>query len=279
MEHTKRLLTFVILVAVLCAQFAAPLSSRTAQTMDDVIDTSAPPEGYSPRLSEPRTLDGVTQTADILLIQTAWPWDSDADVQVLNALGYAYDIVDMDAIGSVNIFSYPVVLVVNDQVQAFYDSYAAQVTAFENYVINGGTLVFFAASDGWAGGTLNAPLPGGVDVVTPDYEEYNYIVTGGHPIVTAELSDGIALVDSDLLSNYCSHGHFESLPAGTVTIFRDDDGTPTMIEYPLGSGKVIASTNTWEHAWANDRLFGVKALDDVFLYAFTGGWLPQTTSG
>lgn len=96
---------------------------------------------------------------------------------MLSALGYAYDIVDMSNISQVDLFRYPVILIVNDQVQAFYDQYAAQVAAFEKYVENGGTLVFFASSDGWAAGTLQANLPGGVSITTPWYENYNFIAT------------------------------------------------------------------------------------------------------
>ena len=266
----KRLLSLSVLILLLISPVHDFVNAEIIdpQSIDD-LSSAVAPAGYSPRYVQ----EDINQRsgADILLIQTALPWDSDADMVVLNSLGYSYDIVDMYNIDSVNLFNYPVILIVNDQVQEFYDAYASRVSEFENYVSAGGVLVFFAASDGWAMGTLNAPLPGGVEVITPYYEYYNYIAAPNHPIATAILSDNVPLEDSDLYNTYCSHGYFTSLVPNTTIIF-DVTNLPTMIEYPLGNGKVIASTNTWEHSFTyDDNYFGDKALDDVFLYAFSEG--------
>ena len=232
------------------------------------------PEGYQLSRVQSR-LASNAGGSDILLIQTSLPWNSSANTQVLAELGYTYDVVDMRNIDGVDLFRYPVMLIVNDQVQAFYDQYAQQIAAFENYVSNGGLLVFFAASDGWAEGTLLAPLPGGVRLTTPAYENYNYVVNSNHPIVSRQLSEGISLSNGDLFSNYCSHGYFSGLPPGTNVILEESHGQPTLIEYPIGTGRVIASTQTWEHNWAyhiGDDGYGPfarKALDDLFLYAFS----------
>ena len=108
---------------------------------------------------------GATTEDDILLIQTSDPWErSDhyvgsnwydgitSDTMVLDSLGYSYRIATWDDIdsGAVNVFAYPVVLIVNDQVQAFYDEYAAHVADFRAYVEAGHTLLFFSAGWGWA---------------------------------------------------------------------------------------------------------------------------------
>jgi len=268
-------------------------TSSTAHGDKIVIYNTAPQQ-------ELGTISAVT-TEDILLIQTSDPWErSDhyvgnnwydgitADTMVLNSLGYSYRIATWNDInsGMVNIFAYPVVLIVNDQVQAFYDSYAAHVTDFENYVSSGHTLLFFAAGYGWADGELDAPLPGGISwnlSGMADVAERNVIVNSSHPIVSAQLSNRIPLTDNDLYSNYCSHGWFSSFPAGTNVILREsvaEGNNPTLIEYRLGSGKVVASTLTWEHNWSyhtgGDQYgaFARKALDDVFLYALSGGTVP-----
>lgn len=240
-------------------------------------------------------------SADILLIQTNDPWESDdhyvgnnwydgitSDTEVLDELEYTYDIATWGEIsGGLDIFSYPVVLIVNDQVQEFYDEYAAHVTEFEAYVASGGTLVFFAAGWGWAGGELESDIPGGVEWNLTDESDaanYNLVVDRSHPIVTAELSNGVRLTDADLYSNYCSHGWFSSLPAGANVILQEstaEGGQPTLVEYSIGDGKVVASTLTWEHNWSyhtGDDEYGTfarKALDDVFLYAFSGGITPS----
>ncbi|MBN1876658.1 MAG: hypothetical protein JXA33_20700 [Anaerolineae bacterium] len=240
------------------------------------------PKGYVP-ISTQRSVKAVANGADILLIQTALPWNSDANTQVLDSLGYTYDIVDMGNIGTVDMFSYPVVLIVNDQVQAFYDQYAAQVTTFEAYVSSGGVLVFFAAGAGWAGGVLTSPLPVGVTWVD-GYDPTNHIEDSAHAIVTGILSGGNVewggpLTNNDLTGNYCSHGYFSNVPADAHVILASDIwNEPTLMEYSFGGGKVIASTLTWEAYWAwypgKGGSFAKKALDDVFLYAFSGGTTP-----
>ena len=218
-------------------------------------------------ISESRILN----TADVLIIQNYWPWDSLADTVVLDSLGYSYSIAtwtDIDN-GIVDIYNYPAILLVNDQDDAYYSAYASHVTAIETYVSSGHTLIFFAADWGWNAGTLTAPLPGGVS-----YNQLsslnNYIENSTHPIVTAENSDSIPLTDSDLIGNACSHGYFTNLAGDTGVILRETDaGGPTLIEYPLGSGHVIASTLTWEWAYylSASYPFALKALDDLFLYA------------
>lgn len=242
----------------------------------------------------------VDEIADILLIQTNDPWEREdhyvgdnwydgitSDTEVLDSLGYTYNIADWNDISSglVDIYQYPVILIVNDQIQEFYDSYATHVTEFEEWVASGHTLVFFAAGFGWAGGALNAPLPGGVIAMNAsDYASYNVITDLNHPIVTNELSQMIPLVNEDLYSNYCSHGYFTNLVSGTNVVFREsvlEGNFPTMIDYSYGSGRVIASTLTWEHNWSyyttEDAIYGIfarKSLDDVFLYAFSYGVAP-----
>jgi len=294
----KASIPIMIIVSLMASPSAAqtPFVKQTPPaitTSSDIRNEKTITYAASPRKQLSTT---AVTTEDILLIQTSDPWESSdhyvgnnwydgitADTLVLDSLGYTYRIATWDNInqGTVNIFAYPVILIVNDQVQAFYDSYAAHVTDFENYVSSGHTLVFFAASDGWAGGRLNANLPGGVHVVTPWYEYNNYIVDSSHPIVSGQLSGGDILMNADLYSYYCSHGYFTSLPANATTILEESHNYPTLVEYRLGNGRVIASTQTWEHNWAYHTgsdgygTFARRALDDVFLYAFSGGTVPS----
>jgi len=260
----KSLFTFILIF----------LLSSIVFSQKKYSSVEAPPN-YYPKYIQSKIL---STDADILLVQTSLPWDSHANTEVLNKLGYTYSIADMSNIDNINLFDYPVVLIVNDQTQTFYNQYADQKSDFEEYVQNGGSLLFFAASYGWAGGILNANLPGEIEVVIEQnggqvLDEYNYVVDFEHPIVTGELSDNNNLSDSDLFSNYCSHGYFTSLPENTNIILKEKDDYSTLIEYRLGKGKVVASTLTWEHAYDRNRGFA-KSLDDVFLYMFSEGYNP-----
>jgi hypothetical protein len=277
---TQKFFNLWVIFALVLSLFNS-ISVKVSHAQENTAPSSiTAPEGY--KLIQPQIMSGTSNSADILLIQTALPWASDADMQVLNSLGYTYDIVDMSNIGNVNLFSYPVILIVNDQVQAFYDEYAAHVTDFESYISSGHTLVFFAAGYGWAGGVLNAPLPGGI-TWNFDYLWNDYIINSTHPIVTDQLSEHVPLTNGDLYSNFCNHGWFSNLPANTDVILSespDNENNPTLIEYQLGKGRVIASTLTWEHNWLYHTgydgygSFARKSLDDVFLYAFSGGTVP-----
>jgi hypothetical protein len=274
-------LRFAVAISILISLIFPSLSGAASVSPQTTgpTDTTVAPKGYVPagQISNAAPHAGV---ADVLLIQTAIPWNSTADTQVLDSLGYSYDIVDMSNIGGVDLFSYPVILIVNDQVQAFYDQYAAQASAFESYVSAGGILVFFAAGAGWAGGQLTTPLPGGV-TWQYGYDPGNHIADAAHPIVTGVLSGGDAdwggpLTDADLVGNYCSHGYFTELPQSSHVILESNIwNLPTLAEYSIGKGRVIASTLTWEAYWAwypsYGGAFAKKALDDVFLYAFSGG--------
>lgn len=278
----QKLLSICIVLGLIFSFFSnGTVSVSFAQERDDSLSTSTAPNEYTLKKVQTGLQKSITGGADILLIQTAQPWGSDADMQVMDSLGYSYDMVDMSNIGNVSLSDYPVVLIVNDQVQEFYDQYASQITQFESYVSSGGILVYFAAGAGWAGGQLNAPLPGGATWVY-GYDPNNHIEDYDHPIVTGLLSGenvdwGGALTDNDLVGSYCSHGYLTNLPEGFHTILSSNIwDQPTLVEYGLGNGKVIASTLTWEAYWAwnSGGNFAKKALDDVFLYAFSGNIVP-----
>jgi len=272
---------------------------QTGVGMAFSFDSSTPPAGYKPQKGIKTQFQIVSEggTPDILLIQTAIPWASNADTQVLDALGYSYNEIDITEVPNTNIDDYQVVLIVNDQVQSFYDNYALNYDKFENYVMNGGTLVFFACDHGWAAGDNYTDLPGHIEV-GDRYSPYNIISNPNNPIVTQELVDHVLLFgyqnvpinDADLYGNYCSHNYFveNTLPSGSDIVFRtnDSDKFPTFVVYKLGNGYVIGSGNTWEaaFAWWNRSIpsiysFG-RALPDVFKYAFSiaGGHKAQGVS-
>ncbi|NLD48373.1 MAG: carboxypeptidase regulatory-like domain-containing protein [Clostridiaceae bacterium] len=134
---------------------------------------------------------------------------------------------------------------------------------------------------GWAKGRMNDALPGGVQLAPVTNDNYNIIEDYSHPIVTGELTDKNPLKDGDLYSNYCSHREFieSTLPQGSKVILRaKNSNRPTLVEYPYGQGKVIASGLTWEHNYhyyesvlapRNYGGFAVKALDDYYAYGIS----------
>lgn len=224
-------------------------------------------------------LKPVEKNASVLLIQDNLPWADDVNTRLLKDLMArgtvaSFNIIRSSALDTFDLTQYGVVMIANDQTTAMYSRLSVNNTKLENYVRAGGTLIYGACDEGWGGcGSLTAALPGGV-MTGNYYSVHNYIVDALHPIVTGVKTDGRSLRDELLKGNYCSHTYFDrtTLPAGTNIILRDANGNPTLVEYTLGDGTVIASGLTWEYFYVRNH-FGMStnyskyAFDDMITYA------------
>lgn len=210
----------------------------------------------------------------VLLVYDDLPWESRANEIVLEQLGLPYRRIGTAQLGQVNLWDYKLAIIANDQDSATYEGVKEFRDALDLFINLGGVVVFGAADGGWADGHFDWELPGGV-VKHLDYDNYNHIAEGAedHPIVTGILTDGTPLTDEDLYSSYCSHDYFdeETLPRNTTVIFRSSkNDAPTLVEYPLGSGHVIASGLTWEYTYTQTSgYFSTRAMDDLFAYAWS----------
>jgi len=208
----------------------------------------------------------------VLVLQKANPWGFTSHVDLLTSLGYAPTVADWSQVGTgagqVHMADFHFIYIASSQPQSFYDAYAVRSSELAAWVAGGGRLMFSVCSQSY---NTVAALPGGV-LTHQTLQENNYVVTASHPIVTGELSDGIALTDADLVGTYCSHVDLSTLPAGAIVILRDSVG-PTLVEYTYGTGTVVASGLTWEFYSVNGSLGGTgsfarRAYDDLILYAF-----------
>ena len=209
--------------------------------------------------------------ADVLIIQDGFPWRSNAAETVLNNLDIVYDKMTAQEAQNADLSIYKMIYVSNDQNTAFYNIMFEIKGKLDTFVYNGGTLIYGVCDSGWSSGISQKIIPGDVMIKEVYYSYNNYITDATHPIVTAELSDGVALTNVDLYNNYASHRYFDvdTLPLNTKVILNAGENKPTLIEYPIGKGVVIGSTLTWEHSYSNSaNRFGQKAFDDLFLYAY-----------
>lgn len=223
-----------------------------------------------------------TNDNKVLLLQSRNPWDTATNDTLLQQLNINYEKVAIDSATELDFSKYKMIMVADDQDNAFYSTLSKIRTKLEQYVMDGGTLLYGVCDSGWAGGTSDLLIPGDVELNSVYYSYYNYIQDSDNPIVTGKLSDGIALQNSDLYNNYCSHRSFkkDSLPADTDIILVNENKDPTLVSYPIGSGVVIASALTWEHCYAyNHGRFGEKAYDDLILYAYHNVAKSETVSG
>jgi len=210
---------------------------------------------------------------DVLLIQSVLPWSSNANEIVLKQLGVTYDKLTAEQALNVDLLDYRLIIVANDQTNSVYRAIAQLKIELESFANNGGTLLYGVCDGGWSSGTSDVYIPGNLEIVRY-YNNNNYIADAEHPIVTALYSNKIPLVNSDLISNYCSHTYIKpaSLPQNANIILNAGENYPTLVEYHIGKGLTIASCLTWEHGYSFGRNFAIKALDDLFLYALNAAY-------
>jgi hypothetical protein len=134
------------------------------------------------------------------------------------------------------------VIIGGDQTTSFYTTYTSNKATFDNFVDDGGSMLWIACDEGWQAGDFTSTLPGGV-TWSDSYENYNDIVYFEHP-VTKNFPEQI-------YGNYASHGGFDNLDTlvgnGALTnlmtyVVEDYRGLPTYVEYRAGLGKMLATT-------------------------------------
>ncbi len=213
--------------------------------------------------------------SNVLLVQDRLPWDSSANATMLKALadnGYigGWNVITSSQLSTIELYNYDLVYVANDQTTSTYNNIKAASAVIAEFAENGGAVIYGSADHGWASGEISYTFPGGVGK-TNYYSNYNYIMDSVNPVVTAELTGGTALTDSLLYNTYCSHTSFTNLPEGANVILVDGKGNPTLVEYDYGSGFVMLSGLTWEHAYLRNLVgstsFAKCVYDDMIVYA------------
>ena len=226
--------------------------------MAERMSTKERPESFSSQAVTPNIKLSANGNR-VLLFKDVNPWQTTSNEDALTALGISYDLATSAQMATADLDLYDVVIIASDQPQSFYDVFDANLSRFSNYVSGGKVLEFHGCDNGWESGFWNI-LPGGTTHERCS-DDYNYIADPSHPIVAG-------LTDADLVGSSASHDHFLTLPGSTTIITTDDVGLPTTIEYPFGSGTVIATCMTYEFAY--DRAWGfAPMLSNTITYALS----------
>ena len=220
--------------------------------------------------------------ANVLLVQDRFPWSENNNVSLLTKMkadGYITDwsLTTTANFGSVDLSQYSVILIANDQTTATYNQLARLADSLYAFAAAGGTVIYGACDNGWAGGNISHSLPEGVEKDNY-YSRHNYIVDTDHAIVTGVLTDGKSLTNQLLYGNYCSHTAFErsTLPVDANVILQDANGDATLVEYSVGNGHVILSGLTWEFYYTRgaydyrlNTTYTKNVYDDLVVYALS----------
>ncbi len=177
------------------------------------------------------------------VFQDAYPFWSTIVTETLAANGIPYEVHNSTEFGTLDFNRFKMILIPTDQTQSMIDAYAVYTAKFESYVAAGGFLAFFATEPGSNGGILNVPLPGGMVYVWYNGgESFNDVDDPSHPVMAG--------VSNPFQGDWASAGYFTNLPTGAKVIASEHDrGQPTIVEYPIGEGLVIALTMPVEGEW------------------------------
>ena len=255
---------FAVLVTLALLFTFAPIVVRAENDSADPFAVFVPDETQN--AARPFAAMSAAGGKKVLLIQDDLPWSSAANFTVLDIIGANYDVVSYSAAATADFYKYSVIITSNRQTSGVLEQLALMKGKFEQYVNDGGILIFGIC---YFESTVNYAIPGNV-VTVWELDTNNRIADSSHPIVTGVLSDNVQLTDNRLYGGQCSHIYFQpsSFPAGTHVILQNTNNNPTLIEYPLGKGMVIASGLAWEHNYtfyANNG-FSTIAMDSYFLY-------------
>ncbi len=225
---------------------------------------------------------GAGSANHVKLFLDMYPWYSTATVQVLEGLGFiegtgpdTYEILSSTSMSWAELVpGEDLVIIVNDQPQGFYDSYAANQIRFNNFVYMGGSLLWEACDQGWNLGSMadaGVVLPGDVGLIF-DYDWLNYVDDPVLPLVAG--------LPETLDHNYASHESFTNLPDGATVYCRDESWNPTLVEYSLGGGWVVMSGQPLEHQF--DYIYGKPDMDELLpriISYFTGRAIRKDIPG
>lgn len=180
---------------------------------------------------------------------------------MLDKIDISYNIYGSGELATQPLPQNALVWIVNDQSQTFYNIYADNQERFNQFVEDGGMLVFGACDSGFGGGSIDGAgieLPGGVSSLL-DYDNNNYNVNPNHPLMYS--------VPTEIYGTNASHNYLANLPNNAVILAENSQDEPTFVEYSYGNGIVIATGQTLEYAWANNQ-DSKQIYANIFYYAF-----------
>jgi len=174
-----------------------------------------------------------------LLIQDTDPWGQPAWNDELDTAGVTYSQIGTGGIPGTNLALYDLIIVASFQDSAFNTALLARIADFEDFVSDGGVLIWSAGIDDTQ---LPYPDPPFGGVVVHDYDGSNDVVDPTHPLLDN--------VPDPVTGSWASHGDLTGLPVNANSLLTNS-GTGETVLYTLnqGDGVMLGAGITWELGW------------------------------
>jgi len=221
--------------------------------------------------TDPQAIAQAAEKSKILIFRNIRSWNRLQDFEeALAILHFKFDVKPSAAMDSTDLSPYDVVIIPGAQWKTgFYSAYAENAARFESYVSNGGTLVLELNGAEQEGITL----PGGVTMVQHGAVD-NQLLLPEHPIL-------LPLGGAPIHANFASHGYLAGAPKNAVILTTEmTNGAPimnrpTFIEYPCGSGRIIAACQCFH---SQDRSGRGPLMQTLLAYAAVKQWFSPGKS-
>ncbi|MGM0581172.1 MAG: S8 family serine peptidase, partial [Bacteroidota bacterium] len=202
-----------------------------------------------------------SEDKNILVIQNELAWGVDM-------VNFIYEQTNITALGiysseleAYDLSNIDLIITTGDQTTQYYEDLSAQVTKLESFVNNGGTVQYQVATQG-----ADVQLAGGVESIYGNKESFNIVKDSLHPIVSGlpELLEGSS----------ANHNYLNNLPENASSIVDTEvSGVPTLVEYQIGSGKVIATGMTVEFLYSYGGFNSTLLLGQILSYSLEASGL------
>ncbi len=191
---------------------------------------------------------------EALLIQDSNPWGYTAWQSELATAAVPYTQIGNASVSTTQLELYDLVITSSVQGSSSNTTLNGLITEFEDYVTQGGILI-------WSGCTQSSdsPYPEAPFGGTNNYgaDSNNVVMDPAHPLL-------LNVVDP-IYGSSASHNYWTDLPVDAeILVTHSSNANPILYVLYRGNGLVIASTHTWEHGWGNGYGAGTVLANAVY---------------
>ena len=233
-------------------------------------DNPRPPDGT---FSPDGILDNETvppekfeDDATVLVLMDEYPWRSQRLITLLESYDVSFDLAHSTRMETLNLNQYEVIFMANAQPDEFYSRFEANNGRFQQYLETGGVL-WFGAVARYFSSLTGVTLPQNVVIYSTSMTTLNTVTAPDHPVMAGVPNP---------FGEMASRSYFFDLPEN-AQILAAQPGThlPTLIEYPVGLGRVLASGQPLEYAYEYGEMDTAMILENSLAYLLNLPPLPS----